>query len=200
MEKYSNTLSYLIARGIEEKYSFSYIEKKISYSEMALELERSNVTTIAFSSMERIYNLIFMPDKNDDFHLDIYGIYGWVGMTYMHLFLSLKVTFELLFILLPIEKIIEMYHLYHEMSFSQVLDYVKSLVEHSYLDVVMRDRKMSSNELSKMTSIPFATINALRYGKRDINKIEALKLLKISQALNVKIESLFPNINLTIGD
>jgi len=114
--------------------------------------------------------------------------------------LDLQITFESLFIVLPIEKIIEMYPLYHEMNYSQTLDYVKSLVEYTYLDLIMKDRQMSVKELSKQTSIPSSTISALRYGNRDINKLEAQSLLKLSHALNVKVESLLPNIQLVLDN
>ena len=199
-EKYTDTLSYLIARGVDDKYSFPFIEKSIAYSEMVNELERSNVTSIAFSSMEKIYQSIFPTSRNDGFQLDVYGLFGWIGTTYFHLFLDLQITFESLFIVLPIEKIIEMYPLYHEMNYSQALDYVKSLVEYTYLDLIMKDRQMSVKELSKQTSIPSSTISALRYGNRDINKLEAQSLLKLSHALDVKVESLLPNIQLVLDN
>ena len=65
IEKYSNTLSYLIGRSANEGYSFDYIQRKISYSEAISEFEKSNVTIIAFTSMEKIYSGVFTDYNNE---------------------------------------------------------------------------------------------------------------------------------------
>ena len=60
----------------------------------------------------------------------------------------------------------------------------------------MKHKKISNSELANSTSLSISTINALRYGKRDINKLEGGKLLLIANALNVKMETLLPTIKL----
>lgn len=199
LEKYTEVLCYLIERAVFEEYSFDVIEKAIAYSPMINELERSNVTTIAFSSIEKNYKDIFPYRDNPHFVSNIYGIYGWISETYIKLFLELNITFETLFIIFPIKKMIELYPLYHEMSFSQLLDLVKEIVPYSYLDNIMKNRHYSNNDLANSTGLSVATINALRYNKRDINKAEGNKLIKISRALSVKMESLLTNIWLIKG-
>lgn len=195
IEKYSNTLSYLIGRSANEGYSFDYIQRKISYSEAISEFERSNVTIIAFSSMEKIYSGIF-TDYNNEYQYNPYDIFGWVGYAYIHLFLNLEITFEALFFLIPIQEMLNMYKLYHEMDITHLEEYAKEVMKHSLLDVIMKRKKTSNNDLSKKANIPVSTINSLRYGNRDITKLEAKKILSIAYALNVKIETLLTNIDL----
>ena len=195
IEKYSNTLSYLIGRSANEGYSFDYIQRKISYSEAISEFEKSNVTIIAFTSMEKIYSGIF-TDYNNDYQYNPYDIFGWVGYAYIHLFLNLEITFEALFFLIPIQEMLNMYKLYHEMDITHLEEYAKEVMKHSLLDVIMKRKKTSNNDLSKKTNIPVSTINSLRYGNRDITKLEAKKILSIAYALNVKIETLLTNIDL----
>ena len=195
VEKYINALSYLIGRSHHEGYSFDYIEKSIAYSIPINELEKSNITIFAFSSIEKIYNYIF-PTNNNDYVFSMYDIFGWVGYTYMHLFLDLEITFEALFYIIPIQDMLSLYNLYHEMSFSQMIDYTKEKMKYSILDIVMKRKNISNRELSNNTNVSISTINALRYGKRDISKLEANKLLLISRYLNVKMETLLPNIHL----
>jgi DNA-binding Xre family transcriptional regulator len=190
VEKYEDVLTYLLGRAIVEKYSFDYIQHSISYSSMVGEIERSNITTIAFTSKQKIYHDIFPLQDNKNIEIDIYGIYGWIGYTYIRLFLDLKTTFEMLFFIFPIEEALYSYRLYHEMDYLHTLNYVKSKIKYSYLDVVMTKRKISTKELSNLTDISFSTINALRYNKRDITKLEIGKALRIAVALNVKVESL----------
>ena len=195
MEKYCNTISYLIGRSYDEAYSSDYIEKCIAYSLMIEELERSNVTLIAFSSAEKLYSDIF-PLKENNYSLDNYGVFGWIGYAYMHLFLSLGVTFEALFNVISIEEMLSLYHLYHEMDITRLIDYAKEKMKHSLLDVMMKRKKVSNKQLSEITKLPAGTINALRYGNRDIEKVEISKALQIAHALNVKLTSLLPNIQL----
>ena len=193
--KYSDTLSYLIARSYSENYSFDFIQKTISYSKVINELERSNITLIAFSSFEKTYSETFPPHDNS-FNFDVYNEFGWSGYAYMHLFLKMKITFEALFYLIPIQDMLNLYHLYHEMSISQLVEYALNQLRFSMLDIVMKNSGVSSKELSFITGLSASTINALRYKKRDISKLEAGKLLRIATALDVKIETLLPNIYL----
>jgi len=195
IEKYSNTISYLIGRSANEGYSFDYIQRKISYSEAISEFEKSNVTIIAFSSMEKIYSGVF-TDYNNEYQYNPYDIFGWVGYAYIHLFLNLEITFEALFFLIPIQEMLNMYKLYHEMDITHLEEYAKEVMKYSLLDVIMKRKKTSNNDLSKKTNIPVSTINSLRYGNRDITKLEAKKILSIAYALNVKIETLLTNIDL----
>lgn len=195
IDKYSNTISYLIGRSYKEGYSFDYIEKKISYSLMINELEKSNITLIAFSSFEKNYHEIF-GSKDNTYEFNEYDIFGWIGYAYIHLFLFLEITFEALFSILPIKEMMNLYNLYHEMDINRLLEHAKEVMEYSLLDVIMKKNKLSNKELSLKTNISISTINALRYGNRDIAKLEASKLLSLAHYLNVKIETLLPNINL----
>lgn len=198
LEKYQNVFSYLLGRAIAEKYSLEHITFSIAYSKLCQELERSNATTIAFSSCEKIYQDIFPLFENKGIEIDNYGIYGWLGHIYIRLFLDLKTTFEMLFFIFPLHVALDSYHLYHEMDYSALLNYVKKRSEPSHLDVVMEKKNISSHRLSVLTDIPFSTINALRYGNRDFDKLETFKALKIATSLNVKAESLTKEIPLVI--
>ena len=194
--KYQDTISYFISRAIHDGYSFSHIEYSIAHSSIIEEFEKSNITLIAFSSMEKNYNLVFPFSKNDGFILNVYDKYGWSGFIYLHLFFDLKMTFEALFMVIPIEEMLSCYPLYHEMDYRQMLKYVKEKIKHSTLDVIMKQRNVSTKELSMMTGINYSTLNAIRYNKRDIDKMESKKLYLISKALNVKTESLLSHLEL----
>ena len=195
LTKYSDTLSYLLSRSHDEGYSFDYIQKTISYSHVINEFEKSNITLIAFSSFEKTYSEIF-PRHDNDFVFNPYDAFGWCGYVYIHLFIKMSITFEALFTIVPIEEMLKLYHLYHEMDISQIDEYVSHLVEYSLLDILMKKEKKSSKDLSNKTGLSISTINALRYGKRNIAKLEADKLLRISLALSVKMETLLPSIHL----
>ncbi len=199
VSKYCDVLAYLFGRALQECYSADHIERVIAYSQFACEMEKSNITTIAFSSAEAIYHSLFPYKDNEGYRPNLYGIEGWVGTTFLHLFLDLKITFEALFLIVPLEECLRMYPLYHEMDYRQSLDRAKEKIKHSLLDCIMLSRGIGSAELSRLSDIPLSTIKALRYGNRDIGKLESLKLSRLAQVLNVKMESLLPSIPLVFG-
>ena len=198
LTKYIDTFGYIFARSAYENYAFGYVEKVLSYSQIVNELEQSNVTTIAFTSVEKIYADLFPRHANDGFVYNPYDEYGWIGHIYVHIFLKFQITFESIFMLLPIKEALNLYHLYHEMDITQVYDVFEEKMKPSIFAKYMKLRNISSNELSLLTGVSQATISSLRYGTRDINKFEALKLLKISSVLNIKMTSLLTNLSLVI--
>ena len=193
---FQDTLGYIIGRIISNGYSPRFVEKTIAYSSAFSLLEKSDITELAFSSSEYIFERMFDINVSNEYEYSPYDVYGWLGYIYIHLFFDLKITFESLFITLPIDEAINMYPLYHEMDYLQSLEYVKSKIKYSLLDEIMICRKLSSLKLSRLSGVSYSTISALRYGKRDINKLEASLLLKLSNALRVKMESLLTDINL----
>lgn len=193
---FQDALGYIIGRTISNGYSPRFVERTIAYSSAFSLLERSDITELAFSPKEYIFERMFEINISNEYEYSPYDVYGWLGYTYIRLFFDLKTTFESLFFVLPIDEAINMYPLYHEMDYLQTLEYLKGKVKYSLLDVIMTYRKISSQKLSRLSGVSYSTITALRYGKRDINKLEGSSLLKLSNTLRVKMESLLTDINL----
>ena len=148
--------------------------------------------------MEKIYSDLFPLYDNNGFAYHPYSEFGWLGEMYIQLFLKFQVTFELLFIIIPLNDALNLYKLYHEMNFSKMNDVFTERVKFTYLDNVIKYRKLSSDEISKKTGLSIATIKALRYGNRDISKVETKTLFKLAKVLRVKVESLLTNLELEL--
>ena len=198
LTKYIDVLGYLFSRSISEGHSFPYIEKRISYSEMVEELERSDITTIAFSSMEKIYRNIFPEFDNNNFIYNPYDEFGWASYIYIHLFIKYQITFEVLFMIIPLKKMLSLYKIYHEMDINQMYSFFQESIEFSYFDNIVKYRKISSKQLSLKSGVSFSTIASLRFSKRDISKLEAMKLYNLATVLKIKISSLLPNLELKL--
>lgn len=188
LKKYELVISYIIENAITSGYAIPHIERQIAYSKVFTEFEESDVTEIAFSSCEKSYLSMF--EKNSFNKVNEYGIYGWIGYAYIYLFLKEKITFETLFLIMPIENMINRYPVYHEMDIRQLEDDFKYLTRYSLFDAILKAKKISTNELSIKTNIPFSTLSSIRFGKRDINKVEFSTVIKIAKALKIKPESL----------
>ena len=197
IDKYIEVLNYLIERSISEQYSFDHIEKTIARSLPFTRFEKSDVITIAFSSPKEIYSELF-PNIKGDFVINPNNIYGWIAFAYINIFLKKQVTFEAIFAALPLEKMLLYYGPYHEMDISQLLELFDEKVGKSHLDLFMKKSDMSCVELAKQTNIPLPTIKALRYGHRDIAKMELYRTILISSALHIKVESLLDKIPLDL--
>lgn len=197
IEKYQSVLGHLFSKAIGLRYSYSFIERKIAYSDVFSEFERSNITLIAFNDNEKIYDAIFGNSENDLIRVND-SIYEWLGFVYIHLFLKFKVTFEMLFIALPIEKALGMYRLYHEMDITQMEKVFCDAITPSSLAQIMKCKKITTKDLSGRTSIPLATIRSLKYGYRSIDKLESYKLAELAFSLNVKVETLLSSIPLSV--
>lgn len=188
IKKYELVLSYLIENAIASGYALPYIERQIAYSKVFSEFEESNVTEIAFSSCEKSYLSMF--EKNSFNKVDEYGIFGWIGYAYIYLFLNQKITFEALFLIFPIEDMINKYPVYHEMDIRHLEDDFKYLTRYSLVDAILKSKKISTSKLSEKTNVPFSTISSIRFGKRDINKVEFSTVIKLAKTLRIKPESL----------
>lgn len=197
IEKYQSVLEHLFSKAIGLRYSYSFIERKIAYSDVFSEFERSNITLIAFNDNDKIYDAIFGNSENDLIREND-SIYAWLGFVYVHLFLKFKVTFEMLFMAIPIEKALNMYHLYHEMDISKVENAFIETITPTALTLIMKYKKITTKELSIRANIPLATIRSLKYGYRSIDKLEAYKLVKLAFGLNVKVETLISSLPLVI--
>ena len=189
LNKYQSALGYIIGRAVTNKYATPHIEKMIAYSIAFSDFEKSNVTTLAFTSKEKIYESIF-GTNDKEVEVSDNGLFGWIGYAYINMFFKHKVTFELLFMVFPIREMIEKYSFLHEMNISQVVNIFKLRVKYTYLDLIMDKKNVSSAALSKGTGISESSINALRYGIRDINKTQFEFVKLMANYLNVKIESL----------
>ena len=195
MEKYQSVLAHLFTKAIGLKFSYSFIERKIAYSDVFSEFEKSNITLIAFNDNERIYNSIF-GNSDNDLLMEDDSIYSWLSFVYLHLFFKFKVTFEMLFIALPIEKTLKLYGLYHEMDITQVDSVFVEAIIPTNLSCIMDNKKITVKQLSEKANVPFTTVRSLKYGYRSIDKLEANKLVSLAFALNVKTETLLSSIPL----
>ena len=189
IDKYVETLTYIIQRAIYNKYSFDYVQKRISNSEMITEFEKSNVTLIAFNSYQKNYSLIF--DDYNDFEYQRDVVINWVCYAYIYLFINEQITFEIMFILFPIEEMMKLFPLYHEMNITKLDELFYEKTKYSLLDAIMNKKEIASSKLSESTGISISTIKSLRYNKRDLNKLQYSYVREIAKQLDIRIESLF---------
>lgn len=90
--------------------------------------------------------------------------------------------------------IIEMYPAYHEMDVQKSADVLLAADcrerQISRLKAYRQACNLSQSKLAKRAEVPIRQIQMFEQGQRDINKLQALNLFKISKALHCRMEDL----------
>lgn len=103
-------------------------------------------------------------------------------------------TFEDILTAVPLEKMINMYDIYHEMDLIQFADAMDKAIQDARseenLARIRMNRDMTEEELSDVSGISTQDIRAFESGRLDINKASGITLFRLSKALNCSMEDL----------
>lgn len=198
LTKYGDTLAEIINLAELDGYSFDFIEKTLIKSTMIKEFEGSNITQIAFTSSIQLYRKLFPGSEATTSDIQLFSSHYWIGEMYIKIFLKYKVNFQTIFTYLPIQKMHELYGVYHEMDVTQFYKYFESLRQKNIFTIFLKEKELTLKSLSEKTGISVATLKALKEGKRDFANLKSSYLEKISHYLGVEMQTLLGEITLEI--
>ena len=116
---------------------------------------------------------------------------GWLLAYYQ--WMSGK-TFAVIQKEVPVEKIRDLYHPYHEMDITQGVQKLREIAQQnrveSYLKLLRKRARLSQSQLAEETGIPVKTIQQYEQRRKDINKAQAEYVIKLSQVLCCKPQEL----------
>ena len=94
----------------------------------------------------------------------------------------------------PLSRIIDMYCVYHEMDIRQFHDHMEERMKAAYPMTRLKARRMnnslSQSQLAAESGVALRQIQLFEQKRRDINHAAAITLLKLSKALNCRMEDL----------
>ena len=100
---------------------------------------------------------------------DSYGIYNdayWSGYSYFNLYIFLHKNFSYLFLKLPLDKMLDIYSIFHEMDVSALIDYFNELeAKQTILRLLCLNKHCSLKDISIATSININTL--MKYNASD---------------------------------
>lgn len=198
LTKYGDTLGEIINLAEIDGYSFDYVEKTLFKSTMIKEFEASNITQIAFTSSIQLYRKLFPNSEASTKDLHLFSSHYWIGEMYVKIFLKYRVNFQTIFAYLPIQKMHELYGVYHEMDMTQFYQYFESLRQKNTFTLFLKEKCLSLKSLSEKTGISVSTLKSLKEGKRDFKNLKSSYLEKISHYLGVEMQTLLGEITLEI--
>lgn len=164
IEYFSQIFSYCI----QAKIHFEVITDVISKSELIKEIETNNFSRINSKTPYEIFVEIFDKTYIKETSSNYFDRGYWCGRSYAQLFYEFNKSFSYIFLKLPLEKMMNMYDVYHELDISQLFDKFKiEMNSNSILDLLLKKHSISGIELSRKTGISIRTIEY--YKKDDAN-------------------------------
>jgi DNA-binding transcriptional regulator YiaG len=132
-------------------------------------------------------------DKEDAMYLDKSPEY-WAGWALAFYQWKTSYSFSDILGAVSLEKLIDMYPVYHEMDITHFADTLDLRMKQVYPDTrIRRQRKMSGlsqARLAEYADVPLRQIQLFEQRQRDINKTSAINLYKLSKALHCRMEDL----------
>lgn len=186
---YISSLETIFSYGYIKQYSTSYIERALSYSSYIQRIENDffGFAPIIFEGdfLKEIYKDV------DNTEIIIYKQCAWASEAYIRIQKETGLTFEAIFLYIPLKKMYDYYLIYHEMDFSQIVDHFKTLYQKkSILDILTKERHIKLKEVSLRTKIPYDSLRAFKQRKRNIKNMNIEHLAILSRLFRVRMETL----------
>ena len=140
--------------AIHNKMNLTAFTDYLASSDYLRNIENGNLIEISDISVEEGYHSIVGNNIAKDDSFGIYNDAYWCGYCYFELFLMLRKPFSYLFLKLPLEKMLDLYNVYHEMDISQLVDYFHDKekdVDMSVFATMNATRKFSFSLVFKIT-------------------------------------------------
>ena len=186
-----STMAAVISIGHAYKYSDEVIMKRIAYSLFFTCVENNKDDPVLYLDEESVVSAIYYDANIHSYEPIIYNQSLWLSELYLQIQRKTNMTFEAIFLYLPLNKGYGMFPLYHEMDFSQGVDYYVSLVKsQSILSIIMKKKAIGIEEAARESGLSYSMVASLKQKKKDITKVAASNLLMMASYLGVKPETL----------
>ena len=189
--EYTSILERVLSVGYECNYVTSSLERLISYSSYFQNIEKDKKGFAPITNDVTLIKELFPNFKKDLSKIPTYNQCLWAAETYLRIQGETGLTFECIFLYIPINKMYNYFPLYHEMDFSHIIKEFKKLFnEKSVLSVLTDKYHYSLSDIAKQIDVSYDLIVSLKQRRRDIKKASAEIVIKLAQVFNVRIETI----------
>lgn len=191
LSEYISLFSHVLSYGYTTKYSLNALERGISYSNFFQKIEVDHLSFPIYVSEIELLKEIYKTNNIDVNNLTTFNECIWAAESYLKIQYSTGLTFEAIFIYLPIEMMYQYYDIYHEMDFSQIINkFNRIYLSQSIFNVLIKKYHYSLKDISHELNISYETLKALKNRKRDIKKLDVSITHKLALFFNVRIETI----------
>ena len=189
--EYANIFERVLSTSYEYNYSTSAIERLISYSSFFQSIEKDNNGFAPIISESALIKSFFPNFKKDLSDIPVYNQCLWVAEAFLRIQGETGLTFECIFLYIPIKTMYEYFPLYHEMDFSHIIKEFKRLyLENSALGLLIERYHYSLMDIAKRVGVSYDLISSLKNRRRDIKKTNVDIVIKLSLIFNVRVETI----------
>lgn len=189
--EYTDLLERVISVAYELNYRLSSVESQISHSPFFQKIEKSSYGMPPIITDIELVKQIYSNRDINIGEIPVYTISLWSAEAYLRIQEASKLTFEAIFLYIPIKRMFNYFSLYHEMDFSQIVDeFFRLYNANSVLAVLLNKDYRSTREISELLGISYETLFSYKQRRRDIKKMEAKSAYDLATLLRVRIETL----------
>lgn len=187
---YAALLTRVLSIGYKKEYTTSSIERLISYSSYFQQVEKDKYILAPIITEKDLINS-FYPDLVDEINkYQIFVQCMWAAESYLKIQGKTGLTFECIFLYIPLAKMYQYFPVYHEMDFSQIeKEFERLYKEESALSKIIEKYGYTLGEISNNVGISYQTLYSLKKRRRDIKKINVELAHKLACFLHVRMET-----------
>lgn len=188
IKKVKETFARVFVLAVQNKINFQAFTKLLERSVFVYKIEQDQYDDYFNKRIENIYFDITGVTIKKDTSFGVYNDAYWCGYSYFELFIRTLKPFCLLFLKLPLSKMMEIYPIYHEMDISSLEEYfIRCDKEKTILRSLCIEKGCSLSKLSNDTNINKATLAKYNASDEAIYKGMFENIFKLAKYFNSPI-------------
>ena len=189
--EYADLLGRVFDVAYKCSFSLEALEKRISNNTFFKSIEGSIEGLAPIISDVELTKQIFYEVSFDLYEIPQHIQTLWASEAYIYIQEETRLTFEAIFLIFPIEKMLSCFDVYQEMNFSQLVSYF--MIErglNSVFSCLLSKYKYSLRDVEEKTGIPYETLRSLKIKRRDIKKASVEVVSALAKLFKVRIDTL----------
>ena len=187
IEERINNLERILSTGYKYEYALDFIERGISYCSYFQMIERhQNPFPLSSALVDSIYYDI----KVDHDEVPTYRECLWAAEAYVRIQNHTRLSFEAIFLIMPLKEMYNTFPLYHELDFSKIIEhFMNKQKEKTIFSLLLKKYGYKLDYVAKKVDISINTLYSFKQGKRDMKKANVDLVQKLASFFNVRIET-----------
>ena len=187
IRKVRETFSRLFVLAVTNKMNLTSFTNLLEKSDYVSLIEKDKYDPSLNKSLEILFYEITGFEIKEDNSYGVYNDAYWCGQNYFDLHLKTKKSFSYIFLKLPLETMINIYTIFHEMDFSSLVDYFhQKCEEKTILRLLCEKENKSLPDISRGTLIPLSTLKKYNMSDKYLYKASFQNIAKLVSFFDIK--------------
>lgn len=188
IRKVKEIFARIFVLAFQNKMNLRAFTNNLERSELATKIEKSQYDDYFNKPIEQIFFDITNKIIEKDTSFGVFDVAYWCGYSYFELQNRTKKSFAFIFLKLTLEKMVDLYPIYHEMDFSSLLQEFNQLNEEkTILRLLCEDKKCSLQKLSSEIEISKTTLSKYNASDEALYKGSFQAICKIATYFDTPI-------------